>query len=145
MTWFYRRLGSLYPAAFLTVELLSALLVTAGTVGLATFYYDADGGQFLKVMVIALGMTALAIAYELVRAYRRVRPIQAWIGGARGPEETARAWSAAVGLPLTILRRDLPLPVLFAVLTSCAAGVAVLELPWTAFFPFLAFSAVAVG
>ena len=95
MTWFYRKLGSLYPAAFLTVELQSALLVTAGTVGLFTFYYDASGGQFLKVMVIALGMTALAIGYEMLRVHRRLRPIQAWIGGARGPEDTARAWSAA--------------------------------------------------
>jgi class 3 adenylate cyclase len=145
MTWFYRKLGSLYPAAFLTVELQSALLVTAGTVGLATFYYDADGEQFLQVMVIALGMTALAIGYALVRVYRRLRPIQSWIGGTRGPDDTARAWSAAVGLPLTVLRRDLPLPVTIAVVTSCAAGVAVLELPWMAFFPFLAFSAVAVG
>jgi adenylate cyclase len=145
MTWFYRKLGRFYPAAFLTVELHSALVVTAGAVGLSTFYYDASGDQFLTVMIIALGLTWLAVGFELGRIYRRVRPIQAWIAGARGREDTARAWSAAVGLPLTVLRRDLPLPVLFAVLPTCAAGVAVLGLPWATFFPFLAFSAVAVG
>jgi hypothetical protein len=50
-TWFYRKLGSLYPAAFLTVELQSALVVTAATVGLFTFYYDADGDQFLHALL----------------------------------------------------------------------------------------------
>jgi adenylate cyclase len=145
LTWFYRKLGRHYPAAFITVELQSALLVTAGTVGLFTFYYDADGEEFLRVMLISLGLTALAIGYEMVRIYRRVRPIQAWIDGARGPEDTARAWSSAVGLPLTVVRRDLPVPVTLAVVAACAAGVAVVELPWTAFFPFLAGSAVAVG
>jgi adenylate cyclase len=145
MTWFYRKLGTFYPAAFLTVELQSALLITAATVGMFTFYYDADTDQFLRVMVIALALTALAIGSVLPRTYRRLRPIQRWIGGARGPEESARAWSAAVALPLDLLRRDLPLPLALTVIPSCAIGVALLDLPWTAFFPFLAGAVVAVG
>ena len=145
MTWFYRKLGSVYPAAFLTVELQSALVVTAGTVGLFTFYYDSDADEFLTVLLVALGLTAIAVGFGLLRAYRRVRPIQSWIAGARGPEETARAWNAAVGLPLVVLRRDLPLPVLFTVVPSCIAAVVLLGLPWGAFFPFLAGSIVAVG
>jgi adenylate cyclase len=144
-TWFYRKLGSLYPAAFLTVELQSALVVTAATVGLFTFYYDADGDQFLHALLAALALTALAIGSTLPRTYRRLRPIQRWIDGARGPDESARAWSAAVALPLELLRRDLPLPLTLTVIPSCAVGVALLELPWTAFFPFLAGAAVAVG
>jgi len=145
LTWFYRKLGSLYPAVFLTVELQSALVVTAGTVGLFTFYYDADGDEFLRVLLVALGLTSVAVGFGLLRGFRRVQPIRSWIGGARGPEETARAWSAAVGLPLTVVRHDLPLPVLLTVVPSCIAGVALLDLPWAAFFPFLAGAMVAVG
>jgi len=145
LTWFYRKLGSFYPAAFLLVELQSALVVTAATVGLFTFYYDAEGDQFLKVLIVALSLTAAAVAVVMARAYRRLRPVQAWIAGARGSEETARAWSSAVGLPLDLLRRDLPLPLLLTVVPTCIAGVAILGLPWLAFFPFLAGAAVAVG
>jgi adenylate cyclase len=145
ISWFYRKLGSFYPAAFLTIELQSALVVTAATVGLFTFYYDADSDQFFKILVVALCLTGLAIAAVLPRTYRRLRPIQRWIGGARGPEETARAWSAAVGLPLELLRRDLPLPLALTVIPSCMIGVAILDLSWIAFFPFLAGALVAVG
>jgi class 3 adenylate cyclase len=145
LSWFYRKLRSFYPAAFITIELQSALAVTAGTVGLFTFYYDADADQFFQVLVVALFTTALAIGWMLPRVYRRLRPIQRWIGGARGPEETARAWAAAVGLPLDILRHDLPVPLLLTVPAACIAGVAILGLSWLAVFPFLAGAAVAVG
>jgi adenylate cyclase len=145
MSWFYRKLGSLYPAAFLTVELQSALIVTAATVGLFTFYYDADGTELLQVLLVALALTALAIAVVLPRTYRRLRPIRRWIAGARGPDETASAWSAAVGLPLELLRRDLPVPLVLTVVPTCVAAVAILGLSWVTFFPFLAGSLVAIG
>lgn len=145
LTWFYRRLGTFYPVAFLTVELQSALVVTAGTVGLFSFYYEAGAERFFQVLVVALFTTELALAWVLPRAYRRLRPVRRWIGGARGEEETTRAWAAAVGLPLDILRRDIPLPLLFTVPAACVAAVAILGLSWLAVFPFLAGAAVAVG
>ena len=145
LTWFYRKLGRFYPAVFLTVELQSALVVTAGTVGLFSFYYEAGAERFFQVLVVALFTTELALAWVLPRAYRRLRPVRRWIGGARGEEETTHAWAAAVGLPLDILRRDIPLPLLFTVPAACIAGVAILGLSWLAVFPFLAGAAVAVG
>jgi adenylate cyclase len=145
LTWLYRKLGTLYPAAFLTVELQSALVVTAGTVGLFSFYYEAGTERFFQVLVVALFTTELALAWVLPRGYRRLRPVQRWIGGARGEEETTRAWAAAVGLPLEILRRDIPLPLLITVPAACVASVAILGLSWLAVFPFLAGAAVAVG
>src|SRR5919106_3041090 len=93
LTWLYRKLGSFYPAAFLTVELQSAFPVTAVTVGLFSFYYNADTDQFLRVLFVALGLTAVSVAVALIRTYRRLAPIQRWIAGVRGPEETAQAWS----------------------------------------------------
>jgi adenylate cyclase len=145
LTWLYRKLGSFYPAAFMTVELQSAFVVTAATVALISLYYDASTEEFLQALVVVLALTALAVGYAMMRTYRRLRPIQRWIAGARGPEDTARAWSAAVGLPLDLLRRDLPWPLVLTVIPSCAAAVALLALPWTSFFPFLIGAAVAVG
>ena len=129
---------------FVTVELQSALVITAGTVALFAFYYDASMDEFLEALVVTCALTAIAIG-SVPRTYRRLRPVRRWIGGARGPEDTARAWSAAVGLPLDLLRRDLPIPLLFTVVPSCALGVVLLGLPWPAFFPFLIGAAVAVG
>ena len=145
LTWLYRKLGSFYPAAFMTVELQSAFVVTAATVALISLYYDASTEEFLQALVVVVALTALAVGYAMMRTYRRLRPIQRWIAGARGPEDTARAWSAAVGLPLDLLRRDLPWPLVLTVIPSCAAAVALLALPWTSFFPFLIGAAVAVG
>ena len=145
MNWFYRKLGSFYPVVFVTVELQSALVITAGTVALFAYYYDASMDEFVEALAVTCALTATAIGSVLPRTYRRLRPVRRWIGGARGPEDTARAWSAAVGLPLDLLRRDLPIPLLFTVVPSCALGVVLLGLPWPAFFPFLIGAAVAVG
>ena len=145
LTWLYRKLGSFYPAAFMTVELQSAFIVTAATVGLFSLYYDASTDEFFEALAVVLALTALAVGYAIVRTYQRLQPIQRWIAGERGPEDSARAWSAAVGLPLDLLRRDLPWPLVLTVIPSCAAAVAMLELPWTSFFPFLIGAAVAVG
>lgn len=145
LTWLYRKLGSFYPAAFMTVELQSAFVVTAATVALISLYYDASTDEFFQALAVALALTAFAVGYTMVRTYRRLRPVQRWIAGARGAGDTARAWSAAVGLPLDLLRRDLPWALALTVIPACAAAVALLSLPWTSFFPFLIGAAVAVG
>jgi len=146
LTWFYRKLGRLYPGAFLTLELATApFVITAATLGLFTFYYDASTAEFFTVLGIALILTVLAVVVTLVRTYPRVRPIKRWIGGQRDPDSTAVAWSTAVGLPLDLIKRDLPIPVLVAVIPGCAAAVVFLELAWYDFFPLLAGGLVAMG
>lgn len=145
LAWLYRKLGSFYPGTFITVELQTAFVVAAGTVALLSFYYDASKEEFLRVLVMVLVLTAVAVGVALLRTYPRLRPIQAWITGDRSPEATAQAWSAAVGLPLDLLRRDLPVPLVLTVIPSCGLAVALLGLSWLAFFPFLFASVVAVG
>jgi len=144
-TWFYRKLGSAYPKVFVTVELHSALIIAAATVALFSLYYDLETDQLLEVLGVVLALTWVAVATALIRASHRIRPIQDWIRGARGPEETGRAWAAAVGLPLDLLRRDLPKPLAFTVVPSCIATVALLDLSWTAFVPLFAGSLVSIG
>lgn len=146
LSWFYRKLGRVYPAAFLTMEFATApFIITAATLALFTFYYDSSAGDFFTVLGIALGLTALAVTIVLLRTYPRLRPIKRWIAGERDPESTAKAWSTAVGLPLDLIKRDLPLPVLLCVIPGCAAAVVFLDLRWYDFFPIFAGSLISMG
>ncbi len=146
LTWFYRKLGAQFPAAVLTMELATApFIITAATLGLFTFYYDAGKGQFFTVLGIALGLTAIAVGVVLLRTYPRLRPIKRWIAGERDPDSTAKAWSTAVGLPLDLVKRDLALPVLLLIIPGCVAAVVFLDLSWYDFFAILAGSLVSMG
>src|SRR5436190_10255526 len=135
LTRLYRRLGRSYPYVFLTIELQSAFAITAATLGLFSFYYNASLGDYMKVLAVALALTALAVWITLLRTYPLMRPIREWMGNRRDADATARAWRAAVGLPLALIRRDLAVPLVFAIVPSCAWAVYVLGLSWPAVFP----------
>ena len=146
LDWLYAKLGPRYPAAFLTFEVCTApFVITAATLGLFTFYYDPPAGEFLTVVAIALVACALTVAVVLMRTYPRLRPLTRWIAGERTPESTAKAWSTAVGLPLDLIKRDLPIPVLLTVTPGCIAAVYFMELSWLDFFPLFAGALVAIG
>jgi adenylate cyclase len=145
LNWLYRKLGSFYPAAFLTAELQSAFTITLATIGLFTFYYDGSTEDFLHVLIVAMALTAVSVGTALVRTYPLLRPIQRWIAGRRDPDTTAQAWSAAISLPLNLIRRDVAFPVVMVVIPGCIAAVIFLHLAPLAFFPLFAGSLVAVG
>jgi adenylate cyclase len=144
-SWLYRKLGPRYPKAFVTLELQAGFVVTAATVALLATYYDGTMGEFLTLLAVALGLTAISIAYGLFRVLPTLQPVSAWIGGARGSEETERAWAAAIGLPLALAGNDVLIPIAGVVVPSCAAAVVVYGLSWISFFPLLAAGLVAVG
>jgi class 3 adenylate cyclase len=145
MRFFYRRLGGWYPLAFLAVELQTALFIVAGTLALFTFYYEGDGGEYWTILWISLAFTEMTIILTVIRARAALRPISDWIEGRRDPESSNRAWNAAVGLPLFLVKKDLPLPVIASVLPICITGILILDLSWLAIFPLLAGAAVALG
>jgi adenylate cyclase len=145
MRFLYRRLGGLYPLVFLAVELQSALVIVAATLALFTFYYEGDSGQYISILLISLALTEAAIIATVLRSREALRPISDWIAGRRDPDSSNRAWNAAIGLPLYLVKKDLPLPVIVSVLPTCIAGIAILNLSWLAIFPLLAGSAVAMG
>ncbi|HSD25332.1 MAG TPA: adenylate/guanylate cyclase domain-containing protein [Solirubrobacterales bacterium] len=144
LTWLYRKLGRRYPAVFITVELQTAFLVATGAVALFSFYYSVSRGDFLKILAIALALTAVAIGVVLVRALKRLPPLKAWIGGARSSEQTAEAWQIAVNMPMELIRRDFLLPVLVT-LATVVASVIILQLSWLAFFPIAIAALLAVA
>lgn len=145
MTFLYRRLGGRYPFAFLALELQSALFIVAGTLALFTFYYEGSTEEYLMVLGIALALTEVAIIATIARARRHLQPLSDWIDGARDERATQRAWSEAVSLPLELIKKDLPLPILVTVLPTCIAGMIVLDLEPLTFIPLAAASAVALG
>jgi adenylate cyclase len=67
---------------------------------------------------------------------RRLRPLQEWLLGARSSEQSARAWHAAVDLPIEMVRRDFWVPMVVTLITVVAA-VAILSLSWLSFFPIV--------
>jgi hypothetical protein len=145
MTKLYRRLGGWYPFAFIAVELQTALVIVAGTLALFTFYFEGDWGEYAAVLAIALVLTEAAIVATLVRIRPLLHPLRRWIDGERDQESTDRAWSAAVTLPLHLVKRDLPMPVLITVVPTCVAGIVILELSWLTIIPLLLGAAIAMG
>jgi class 3 adenylate cyclase len=145
LTWMYRRLGARYPRVFVTLELQSAFLIGLGAVALIGFYYEADRSDVLKVMGLTCVLTAIAIAIVLSRIYRRVGPLERWIAGERGADETERAWRTAVGLPLELIRRDLGFPVFGVAVPVSVAAVVLYDLSWLAFVPILFGGLIALG
>ncbi len=136
IAWAYRKFGHRYPAAFLTVELQTAFLVVAATLGIFSLYYESVADEFLAIWLLTDALTVVAIAYVLWRVYPLVRPIGEWIGGERGTEETAEAWRSAVALPLDIVKRYIVVPILGVNFPVAIASVILLDLSWLAFFPF---------
>jgi adenylate cyclase len=136
LTWLYRKLGPRYPSVFITVELQTAFLVATGAVALFSFYYSVSSHDFLKILGVTLGLTALGIGFVLMRVLRRLRPLQEWLRGARSSEETVRAWHAAVDQPIEMVRRDFWVPLVVTVITVIAS-LAILELSWLSFFPIV--------
>jgi adenylate cyclase len=144
LTRLYRRLGPLYPPVFLAIELLSAFVIAGATLGLFSFYYNASTGDYMQILAVTLTLTALAVGITIVRTLPLMRPISEWIGGARDEGQTQDAWRAAVGLPLSFIRRDLAIPIVVAITPACIWAVTVLDLSWLAFFPLFAGSLVAL-
>src|SRR5256885_15884447 len=89
----YRRLGRSYPVAFLIVEMQSAFVITAATLGLFSFYYNSSAHDYLKILVVTMFLVALAVGITIVHALPLMRPIQEWILGAPREWET---WKARV-------------------------------------------------
>ena len=145
LEWAYRRLGRRYPLVFIALELQAGFLVTGGTVLLLSLYYEGTAAEFGAILAITMSLTAVTLLYGFIRIKPRLAPIKDWIDGHRDPGATARAWSAAISLPLDVVRAEMLMPIAAVILPGCIAAIAILGLPWTAFFPLMAASLIAVG
>ncbi len=144
-TMLYRRFGTRYPGLYLTFELFSAFVITAATLGLFTFFYDAAAVDYLKTLGVVEALTVVGVGLTLRRTYPKLRPIREWIGGERDEEQSARAWAAAVGLPLNLIKADVKIPTFVVLFPGCVAATVFLGLAWWSFFALLAGSFIALG
>src|SRR3954451_18777968 len=144
LTWLYRKLGHRYPAVFITADLATAFVVGTGAVALFGFYYNVSGSDFVKILAITLGLTAVSISIVLVRVLKRLRPLSGWIAGARSSEQTAEAWHLAVNMPMELIRRNSLFPVFVAVI-AVVSSMVILGLSWLAFFPLMTAALLSVG
>ena len=147
LTWAYRKLGYLYPFAFILVELQSAWIITVATLGLFSLYYDAPFDEFGLLGAILLGLTGTSILTALIRSYRNVKPVNRWIASSDrdDPKLAGEAWAAAVSLPQTVISRDMKLPIVIVALPGSIAGVIILGLDWPAFFPLFAGGLISIA
>ena len=53
------------PTVFLTVELQSAFVITAATLGLFSFYYDASAARLPEILASRWRSTAVAVGITL--------------------------------------------------------------------------------
>ncbi len=145
-TWFYRRLGKRYPAAFMAVEIPNAFIITLGLLALVNLYYDVSHHDQVLLLAISLGLTGATVLVALIRSIRFLRPLSEWIASDReDPELAARAWGTAVGMPVELIRREMKLPVFGVAIPGSIAGVVILGLSPFAFFVIFAASLIAIG
>jgi adenylate cyclase len=145
-TWFYRRLGRRYPAAFMALELQTAWFITIGLLALVNLYYDASDHELVLILAISLALTGITVAVALVRSVRYLRPLSEWIASDREDDElNAGAWGTAVGMPIELIRREMKLPVFGVALPGAIAGVIILGLSPFAFFAIFAAALIAIG
>jgi adenylate cyclase len=141
--WLYRRLRKHYPAVFFVLNLSVGLFVAAGTLWLITFWYEASGDEFLRLLLITEGLCIAFLGIGFVRVVPRLRPLKVWINGARSREATLAAWDAAVNMPIRVLLRDAWLPGLLVTPAVACAVIVVLDLGWSSLAPLIAVGFVA--
>jgi adenylate cyclase len=143
--WLYRRLGRRYLATIAAVELVSASLITIGTLGILRLYVEMSGAQFLRILVFTDACVTLAIAYGAWRMRSDVRPLRRWIAGDRDGLDPAEVWCSAVALPLRLVRRGDKRAILLVAVPVSVFITAELELPWYSAGFLLLGALVAIG
>ncbi|HYH60591.1 MAG TPA: adenylate/guanylate cyclase domain-containing protein [Solirubrobacterales bacterium] len=145
LRWAYRRLGRHYPRVFLVLELQTVYPVILGTYALFSFYYDGDAGDFFTLFGLTCGLAAIAIVVACLRTFPMLRPLEAWIAGARDDRSTTEAWAAAISFPWRMIRSNVFVPATIVIIPSAVLSVVMLDLSWTAVFPFIVGSTVALA
>ncbi|MGI8633422.1 MAG: adenylate/guanylate cyclase domain-containing protein [Solirubrobacterales bacterium] len=135
LTWLYRRLGSAYPVALVGAQTLSGLVVAAAAVLLLSVYFDAARDDLALVLGGFEALTALALALGSTKAIRRLRPVRAWIDGARGQEQTLAAWEVASTFPLRTLKRGTPPVIVLVALLGGVFCVLATDIGWGGLAP----------
>jgi adenylate cyclase len=99
LDWLYARLRMGYLVLYLAADLVSALLVCLGTVGMFALYVDVSGAELGRVLAVAEGCALVSFMWTAARTARLAWPVVAWSARRRDSARAPDAWRAAVELP----------------------------------------------
>ena len=95
----YRRLGRLYFAVYGAFNVISALIICLGTVGLFKLYEDPGTPDFWISLAFAEAVTLLTVIWVVLKGLAASRPLVGWVGGKRDEQSSLAAWRAGVTFP----------------------------------------------
>jgi adenylate cyclase len=95
----YKRLGRLYFVAYSVFDVVSALVICLGTVGLFKLYADFSPGEFFITLAFAEALCLLTVLWVIYKGWRVGRPIISWVGGRRDDQASLEAWRTGVAFP----------------------------------------------
>src|SRR3954447_7010287 len=128
--WGWRRFGARYFKLYVAFEVVSALLITLGALGLLTLYEDVTSAQFTSVVLFSWACVGGSLALGTAKAYKMSRPLLGWARGQRGRDGAADAWRTAISLPVQFVTRALWLPIALVAVPVSVYTTVVLDLPF---------------
>src|SRR3954466_10653858 len=97
--WLYRRLGWRYFWAYIAFDVSSALLITAGTLGIFVLYTDVSAAEFWRAFAIAEASTVIGLVWVMARAKGLAWPLVEWLRDGKPAAGALDAWQRAARLP----------------------------------------------
>src|SRR5215210_7046760 len=101
----YRRTGARYFEACAVGVVANGVAVSGFGLVVLALYVDVSAGElalFAACSAIGYALEGILAAVNLLRA---AEPARAWLKGERSEDAVLRAWSAAAGFPLALVRR----------------------------------------
>jgi class 3 adenylate cyclase len=141
----WRRFGARYFKLYAAFEVVSALLITVGTLGLLTLYEPMSTAEYVRIALVACACVIVSIAVGTYKVGRKARPLVEWARGPRGREQAPEAWRSAISLPVEFVTRGAWLPVVFVVAPVSVFITVELDLPAYSALILFGASLVAVG
>jgi len=143
--WLYRRAGRRYLTVIAAIEVLSALLIALGTIGVFSLYVHMTGPQFWRILAVTELLVLAALAYGGLLLRRAWGPLRRWVAGERDGLDPVDVWRAAVSAPLGLVMRGERVTVLLVALPAAMFGTIELGLHWYAVPLLVAGSLVSIA
>jgi adenylate cyclase len=133
----YRRLGRRYPLTVVVLQFQLGHVVVLGGLALLRLYQPMEARTFVLLLIVAELLVAFDNLRSTLLARRLLRPVDAWLEGARGRGETTAAWRALASMPSAYTRRVRTAPIFLVIAPFSAFATWELDLPPYATITFL--------
>jgi adenylate cyclase len=95
----YPRLGRLYFVVYSVFDVVSALILCLGTVGLFKLYSNPGTEEFFITLAFAEAICLVTVLWVVYKGWCIGRPLIRWVGGQRDEASTLEAWRSGVSFP----------------------------------------------